>query len=181
MKRYFLAMTIAMVMVFGAAILAGAEDRPSRGEQSKDAATSVERFNGKILSIENDFYVVEQAPGRETRVHIGKDTKMEGGLNPQKGDWIEAQVTREGHAKLVKKGKPAYTLEGDLLKVDGEFYTVKDIAGKEVKLHVNKETTMEGSYKIGERIVAEMTPEGHALSIKPARPDRRDPGTTFQP
>ena len=27
------------------------------------------------------------------------------------------------------------TVKGDLLKIDGEFYVVKDMAGKEIRLH----------------------------------------------
>ena len=30
------------------------------------------------------------------------------------------------------------TVNGDLLKIDGEFYVVKDILGKETRLHVDK-------------------------------------------
>ena len=32
------------------------------------------------------------------------------------------------------------TVNGDLLKIDGEFYVVKDMSGKEIRLHADKTT-----------------------------------------
>jgi len=61
------------------------------------------------------------------------------------------------------------TIQGNLLKIEGEFYVVKDAAGKEVRLHVDKSTKLEGMLKTGDKIQAEATDKGHALSIKPAQ------------
>ena len=60
------------------------------------------------------------------------------------------------------------TIQGDLLKIEGEFYVVKDAAGQEVRLHVDKTTRLEGNLKAGDKIQAQATDKGHALSIKPA-------------
>ena len=43
------------------------------------------------------------------------------------------------------------TVKGDLLKIDGEFYVVKDTAGKEVRLHVDKTSQLDGTFKAGTR------------------------------
>ena len=59
-------------------------------------------------------------------------------------------------------------IKGDLLKIDGEFYVVKDASGKEVRLHVDKTTKVEGALKAGDKIEAQASEKGHALSIKPA-------------
>ncbi|MBI4400893.1 MAG: hypothetical protein HY581_04610, partial [Nitrospirae bacterium] len=58
--------------------------------------------------------------------------------------------------------------KGDLLKIEGEFYVVKDAAGKEVRLHVDNSTKLEGNIKAGDKIEAQATDKGHAVSIKPA-------------
>ena len=58
------------------------------------------------------------------------------------------------------------TVTGDVLKIEGEFYVVKDMTGKEVRLHVDKTSKLEGSFKAGDRIEAQVTEKGHALSIK---------------
>jgi hypothetical protein len=60
-------------------------------------------------------------------------------------------------------------IKGDLLKIEGEFYVVKDAAGKEVRLHVDKTTKMEGAVKEGDKIEAQATDKGHAMSIKPSK------------
>ncbi len=62
------------------------------------------------------------------------------------------------------------TLQGDLLKIDGEFYVVKDMAGKEIRLHVDKTTVMEGVIKTGDKVEAQATEKNHAASIKHVQP-----------
>ena len=63
------------------------------------------------------------------------------------------------------------TVNGDLLKIDGEFYVVKDLreAGKEVRLHVDKTTQLEGTFKAGDKVEAKATETDHALMIKHAQ------------
>jgi uncharacterized protein YdeI (BOF family) len=62
------------------------------------------------------------------------------------------------------------TVKGDLLKIDGEFYVVKDTSGKEVRLHVDKTSQLDGTFKAGDKIEAQATDKGHASSIKQAKP-----------
>jgi hypothetical protein len=62
------------------------------------------------------------------------------------------------------------TIKGDLLKIDGEYYVVKDTAGKEVRLHVDKTSQLDGTFKAGDKIEAQATDKGHASSIKQAKP-----------
>ena len=62
------------------------------------------------------------------------------------------------------------TVKGDLLKIDGDYYVVKDMAGKEVRLHVDKTSQLDGTFKAGDKIEAQTTDKGHASSIKQAKP-----------
>jgi ribosomal protein S1 len=55
--------------------------------------------------------------------------------------------------------------EGDVLKIEGEFYTVHDTAGHEVRLHVDKTTNLEGAFKAGDKVEAYVTDKGHARSM----------------
>ncbi|HEY3196707.1 MAG TPA: hypothetical protein VGJ57_01745 [Nitrospirales bacterium] len=69
-----------------------------------------------------------------------------------------------------KKGKSAsQAVKGEVLKIDGENYTIKDASGKEVRLHVDKTTKTQGTLKVGDKVEAEATAEGHATSIKAAK------------
>ena len=57
-------------------------------------------------------------------------------------------------------------VEGDVLKIEGEFYTVHDTAGHEVRLHVDKTTQLEGAaFKVGDKVEAYVTDKGHARSL----------------
>ena len=62
------------------------------------------------------------------------------------------------------------TVEGDVLKIEGEFYTVHDTAGHEVRLHVDKTTKLHGAFKTGDKVEVQVTDKGHALSVKHVQP-----------
>ncbi|HLZ34939.1 MAG TPA: hypothetical protein VKP13_13060 [Nitrospira sp.] len=64
------------------------------------------------------------------------------------------------------------SIKGDLLKIEGEFYTVHDTAGHEVKLHVDKTTKLDGSFKAGDKVEAQVTDNNHVLSMNHANPAR---------
>ena len=57
---------------------------------------------------------------------------------------------------------------GDLLKIEGDFYVVKDRRelGKEIRLHVDRTTKLEGTFKVGDKVEAKATETDHALWIK---------------
>lgn len=127
---------------------------------------------GDVLKIEGDFYTVHDTAGHEVRLHVDKTTHLEGGTF-KAGDKIEAHVTDKGHVRfivhLTAAGKMATSgskiVEGDVLKIEGEYYTVHDVAGHEVRLHVNKTTHMEGTFKVGDKVEAYVTDKGHARTM----------------
>ena len=79
--------------------------------------------------------------------------------------------TGDPSTKSRDKGKQtaASVVKGELLKIQGEWYTVKETSGNEVRLHVNKETKMESPVNVGDKIEAERTASDHAVSIKKAQ------------
>ena len=126
---------------------------------------------GDLLKIEGEFYTVHDTAGHEVRLHVDKTTHLEGAFKT--GDKVEAHVTDTGHARsivlLTAAGKMAAPgskiVEGDVLKIEGEFYTVHDTAGHEVRLHVDKTTQLEGAFKAGDKVEAYVTDTGHARSL----------------
>lgn len=57
-------------------------------------------------------------------------------------------------------------IEGNVLKIEGELYTVHDKAGHEVLLHVDKTTHLEGGvFKTGDKVEAHVTEKGHVRSM----------------
>ena len=74
-----------------------------------------------------------------------------------------------GGAAAAKEASSAQTVSGEVLKIEGENYVVKDAMGKEVKLHVSSETKKDGDIKVGDKIEAQADATGHAVSIKAAK------------
>jgi hypothetical protein len=63
------------------------------------------------------------------------------------------------------------TIKGDLLKIEGESYVVHDLKGKEVRLHVDQTTKLEGgAFKTGDKVEAQVNEKGHAVSMIHANP-----------
>lgn len=56
-------------------------------------------------------------------------------------------------------------VSGDLVKIDGSFYVVKDKDGKEHRVHFNETTKKEGDVKAGAKVEVD-NQGGHAASIK---------------
>ena len=78
-----------------------------------------------------------------------------------------AAAAAEKAAGAAKEG--ARTIKGEVLKIEGENYVVKDATGKEVKLHVSPETKKDGDVKVGDKIEAQADASGHATSIKASK------------
>jgi len=156
-------------------VSAYAADKPSRSgvtnipPQAGDEELVVDTLRGKLLKADAGKYTVEMGPGSHLSLVIEPDTKFEENYKAMEGDWIEATVSPDMHIQSVKKSTPAYTLEGDVLKVDGDFLTVTGEGGKEVRLQSGKDTKLTGNHKVGDRVRAEYTPDGQILSIKPIK------------
>ena len=91
------------------------------------------------------------------------------------GPFVFAMILGVGMASLLfaagdMAAPSTQTINGDLLKIDGEFYVVKDMAGKEVRLHVDKTSQLDGTFKAGDKIEAQATEKNHAGSIKHVQP-----------
>ena len=148
---------------------------PQTGDQLT-AQRDAEVFRGKLVKVDAGMYTVETSPGRQVNIRSGGTTKFEDNYMGAEGDWIEAVVSPDMHVTSIKKATPAYIWEGDLLKVDGDFFVVKDDNGKEIRLQTGKDSKLTGSHKVGDRIRAEYTPEGRVLSVKPAKAMRGSGG-----
>ena len=72
----------------------------------------------------------------------------------------------KGEQDTLKDGR---TIEGEVLRVEGENYFVKEQDGKEVRLHTDKTTQKMGEIKQGDRIEAKVNDQNHALSMRSAQ------------
>lgn len=59
----------------------------------------------------------------------------------------------------------AQTVFGEVLKIEGATYVIRDAFGKDVRLRVDQNSKIEGSPKVGDRIEAKVLEGGWASSI----------------
>lgn len=60
----------------------------------------------------------------------------------------------------------AYGVFGELVKIDGEFYVVKEPnSGKEVRLKVTSDTHINGTIEVGKKLMASVLPDGRVLIV----------------
>lgn len=130
-------------------------------------------IKGDVLKIQDNTYIVHDTAGHEVPVHVDKNTQLDGAF--MVGDKVEAILTDEGHAISIKHVSSAgggmaalgpQTIKGDVLKIQGDTYTVHDTAGHEIPVHVDKRTQLDGAFKTGDKVEVVVTDKGHALSIK---------------
>ncbi len=58
-------------------------------------------------------------------------------------------------------------ISGTLMKMEGEYYWIKDNDGKETKVHVDKSTKMD-KVVVGDQVKAYVTDRGHTTTLQRA-------------
>jgi hypothetical protein len=58
-----------------------------------------------------------------------------------------------------------YTVKGTLMSIEGEYLWVKDIGGRDVRLHVDQRTKLD-KVEAGDKIKAYVTTEGHTTTVQ---------------
>ena len=126
---------------------------------------------------------IQNESGKSETLKVDKAELLSG---LQKGDRVSIEMSDAGGVMAVTKTVPdkkkpldqpvaaadqqsaaKSILEGELLKIENDFYyVVKDSSGKEVRLQVDQETKMDGSFQPGDKIVAQLKPDGHAAVLK---------------
>ena len=83
-------------------------------------------------------------------------------------------------ADLTESPTPK-TITGDLLNIDGDFYVVKEMTGKQTRLHADKTTVMDSAIKVGDKVEVQATEPSRpyksgfvddAVSIKHVQPTK---------
>jgi hypothetical protein len=57
-------------------------------------------------------------------------------------------------------------VQGEVLKMEGNTYLIRDETGKEVRLTVTKDSKVDKAFEVGDRIVAQVSDQGVATLIK---------------
>jgi hypothetical protein len=67
------------------------------------------------------------------------------------GFW-SASTSFAGPDQQPSASTPSPSFEADLVRIDGDHYVIKDIAGAERQVHIGKDTEIFGPAKVGDRI-----------------------------
>ncbi|BCA56359.1 hypothetical protein W02_34990 [Nitrospira sp. KM1] len=65
----------------------------------------------------------------------------------------------------IKERLTKDTITGTLMKVDGEYYSIKDTDGKVNRIHVDKSTKMD-KVVVGDMVKAYVTDQGHTTTLQ---------------
>jgi hypothetical protein len=85
---------------------------------------------------------------------------------------IGAGIVGAADPMLDKEAKPTLgerftkdTVKGTLMKMDGEYYWIKDTDGKETRIHVDKSTKLD-KLVVGDKVKAYITDKGHTTTLQ---------------
>lgn len=172
MKRVIGLMTLAAMLLYFAALPFAAE-KASPSQWNGGLPHVIE---GQVLKIEGGTYIVRDLAGRELRVHVDKYTQTEAPLKV--GDRVVARIAHiptDVYARSLQKwaesenvGALPLTIDGELLKKEGDIYVVRDVSGQDVRLQVDKASKVDGNITVGDRVVARidnLTAPGYATSL----------------
>ena len=65
----------------------------------------------------------------------------------------------------IKEGLTKDTIKGTLMKIEGEYYVIKDDNGKQPRIHVDKSTKMD-KVVTGDMVKAYVTDQGHTTTLQ---------------
>jgi uncharacterized protein YdeI (BOF family) len=120
---------------------------------------------GEVIKIQDGAYVIEDSLGREVRLILSTDGVRDEDI--QVGDEIVARTVHRGKETYIKSVKKIVSsgsspvdaspwvssvMEGEVLKIDGESYVVKEAAGREVRFKVDNRTWKDGNITVGDNI-----------------------------
>jgi len=120
---------------------------------------------GEVIKIQDGAYIIEDSLGREVRLILGADGVRD--ENIQVGDEIVARTVHRGKETYIKSVKKVASsssspvgispgvspvMEGEVLKIDGESYLIKEAAGREVRFKVDNRTWKDGNITVGDNI-----------------------------
>jgi len=81
-------------------------------------------------------------------------------------------------------------VQGEVLKMEGNTYLVRDETGKEIRLTITKDSKIEKAFEVGDRIVAQVSDQGLVTLINKSEtppatgadqsgpPQKQEPGKT---
>lgn len=113
-------------------------------------------FPGEVVRIDDNWYVIRDFSGRTVRVHVDDMTKRDGRIAV--GDRVvvltSAMPSDVRHATHIYRLANSNIVQGEVVRIDGNCYAVRDVTGREVCLYTNTPTIWHDTIVVGDRIIA---------------------------
>jgi len=79
--------------------------------------------------------------------------------------WADDPMSQKEATPDLKERVTKDAVKGTLIKMDGEYYWIKDNDGKETKVHVDMSTKLD-KVKVGDKVKAYITDKGHVTTLQ---------------
>jgi len=145
--------------------------------QKPASAISSMKVEGELLKVQGRYYVIKDDQDKEMYLLVGPDTELAGPFKP--GDRIEVWTAPIEHAVAIRATSleldsdrieaATHSLKGTLIGIEGKYYVIVGADGKEIRLLVDQDTELAGTFSPGERIEVFTSPIEHAVAIKSAK------------
>ncbi len=78
---------------------------------------------------------------------------------------LAATMSEKEASPTIKERITKDTIKGTLMRMEGDYYWIKDEDGKERKIHVDKSTKMD-KVVVGDMVKAYVTDQGHTTTLQ---------------
>ena len=126
--------------------------------------TSGQVIEGDVTRVDPDSYVIRDLSGRDVRVYFEPGTMRD---NITVGDHVIVRFDRPSapYATSIVRRRPdiavaptalphPQTIEGEVLRVNSDNYVIRDLSGRDVRLHVDSTTKLDGNLTPGDKVIA---------------------------
>jgi uncharacterized protein YdeI (BOF family) len=111
-------------------------------------------FQGEVVRIDDERYIIRDAAGREMRVRVDDLTRYNSSIKV--GDRVVVFTGRTPSAPpyyVYRFGDPSI-VQGEIVRMDGNCYLVRDISGRDLCLYTNSTTVWYDPVVVGDRVIA---------------------------
>jgi hypothetical protein len=112
-------------------------------------------FEGEVLRFAGDSYIVRDITGREVRLDIGRNTKIDSGVTMGNQVLVQTSSTPSNdvpYARQMYLIEGPKAIQGELVRIERNIYIVKDPAGIERSLYVDTDTLGDRNLKPGDKV-----------------------------
>lgn len=126
---------------------------------SSNASPRVQTVEGIVQQQDGNDYVIKENSGRDVRLHVDNTTRLDRDIRT--GDRVvvitSTMPSDASMYSMYKLGNPN-VLQGEVVRIDGDGYLVKESGGRDMRLRVDNTTRFDRNITVGDKVVALTNP-----------------------